>query len=286
MKVIGNTKEFIELTTLRTVNCTIFREPEDSSLTILWFRTDDNEFLIDGETHFFKKNQVVFLTEFHQVTAVQKGFTHYLRFSRSFYCVIDNDTEVSCKGALFFGSSQLPIIQIPEEEIEHFETLWKMFTIETELKDKLQISMLQMMLKRYLILCARLYKAQEQYPSDPKDSNILTEFNFLVEKHYKTKHAVAEYAELLNKSPKTLSNIFLQRNSKSPLKYIQDRIMLEARRLLHYTDHSIKEIAYEVGYDDIQTFSRFFKKQEGLSPQEYKEKSTSGIIANSSGISA
>ena len=151
-------------------------------------------------------------------------------------------------------------------------------------KDGLQIGMLQMMLKRYLILSTRLYKEQHQFSEIKKDNDIIREFNFLVEQNFKTKHTVIEYAELLNKSPKTISNIFSKINSKSPLKYIQERIMLEARRLLYYTDKPIKEIAYEIGYDDIQTFSRFFKTQEGVSPSEYKEKITLGTIANPLGI--
>jgi AraC-like DNA-binding protein len=47
--------------------------------------------------------------------------------------------------------------------------------------------------------------------------------------------------------------------------------MIEARRLLHYTNMQVKEIAYEIGYDDVQAFSRFFKKQECISPSEFKK---------------
>jgi AraC-like DNA-binding protein len=87
---------------------------------------------------------------------------------------------------------------------------------------------------------------------------------------------VAEYANLLNKSPKTISNVFAILGTKSPLQYIQDRKMLEARRLLNYSSRQIKEIAYEIGFEDIQAFSRFFKKQEGISPSKFKEKNQSG----------
>lgn len=285
MKITGNTKEFLELTTLETPTCSIFREPDGSSLTILWFRADHNEFIIDGQNYSFSKNQIVFFTEFHKVSVKKKGKTNFLRFNRPFYCVIDHDSEVSCKGILFFGSSQVPIVQIPDEELERFEILWKMFTMEMKSKDNLQISMLQMMLKRYLILCTRLYKLQKQLPTAKSDSDVIREFNFLVEQHFKTKHRITEYADLLNKSPKTISNIFSKISSKTPLKYIQERIMLEAKRLLYYTDKPIKEISYEIGYEDVQTFSRSFKKQEGMSPSEFKEKSTLGIIANSSGKS-
>jgi AraC family transcriptional activator of pobA len=46
--------------------------------------------------------------------------------------------------------------------------------------------------------------------------------------------------------------------------------MIHARRQINYTNLSIKEIAYELGYDDIQTFSRFFKSKEGMSPMQYR----------------
>ncbi|WP_108808989.1 helix-turn-helix domain-containing protein [Aquimarina spinulae] len=272
MIFLGNIKEYLQLETINNQNSKIINETIESSLTILWFESDHNELIIDGKKQTFSKNEIVFLTEFHNVVIEKIDCIRFLRFNRPFYCILDHDTEVGCKGILFFGASQLPIIQIPEEELDKFETLWKMFTIEMQSNDSLQIEMLQMMLKRYLILCARIYKSKENYPNEKADFDIVREFNFLVEQYFKTKHHVSEYAELLYKSPKTLSNIFSKMGSKTPLQYIQDRKMLEARRLLHYTSMQIKEIAYEIGYEDVQAFSRFFKNQEGISPSEFKEK--------------
>lgn len=276
MKVKGKIDDFIELKKLHIPDCGIFDNPESGSLTILWFQTDDNEFVIDGKNYLLSKNQIIFLTEFHEIKVIKKGEINFLRFNRPFYCIIDHDDEVSCKGLLFFGASQVPIITIPDEEIEHFKILWEMFLIEMKSKDNLQIEMLQMMLKRYLILCTRLYKQQEYFLKDDKKIDIIREFNFLVEQHFNTLHTVAEYAALLSKSPKTISNIFSKRGTKTPLSYIQDRKMLEARRLLLHTNIQIQEIAYKVGYEDVQSFSRFFKKQEGISPTKYREKSLLG----------
>lgn len=276
MKIKGKTEDFIELKELGIPDCGIFNNPEESSLTVLWFQTDNNEFVIDGKHYSFVKNQIIFLTEFHKIKVIKKGEIKFLRFNRPFYCIIEHDTEVSCKGLLFFGASQVPIITIPAKEIEHFQILWKMFSIEMHSRDNLQIGMLQMMLKRYLILCTRLYKSQENFPKEEKNVSIIREFNFLVEKHFNTKHTVAEYADLLFKSPKTISNIFSKAGSKTPLNYIQDRKMLEARRLLHHTDMQIQEVAIKIGYDDIQSFSRFFKKREGVSPIKYRKNSLLG----------
>ena len=172
---------------------------------------------------------------------------------------------------LFFGASELPVIKISGDYLEKFETIWTMFNIEIHDDDHLQLNMLQMMLRRFLILCTRVYKKQEHYPKKKVESDVVRDFNFLVENYFKKKHHLADYAAMLNKSSKTISNIFSKIGSKTPLQYIQDRKMLEARRLLQYSDMQVQEIAYEIGYNDIQTFSRFFKNNEGVSPSKFKE---------------
>jgi hypothetical protein len=75
-----------------------------------------------------------------------------------------------------------------------------MFAIEMESKDDLQNDMLLMMLKRLLILYA--YRANELTTFDKSQLDIVREYNYLVESNFKTKHQVADYAEMLNKSPK------------------------------------------------------------------------------------
>ncbi|MEM6964985.1 MAG: AraC family transcriptional regulator [Bacteroidota bacterium] len=272
MKFIGNTEEYLHLTHITTANRHLLKEVVDSSLSVLWFESGGTQLVIDGIAYTFEKNQIIFLTPFHQIKIQQVSNIRLLRFNKPFYCILDHDHEVGCKGMLFFGASELPIIRLPEEELEKFETVWKMFVIEMDSSDNLQIEMLQMMLKRYLILCTRLYKSQKQSSIKKYESDLIRTFNLLVEEHFKTKHTVAEYAALLHKSPKTLSNVFSKIGKKTPLRFIQERKMLEARRLLFYTDMQVQEVAYELGYDDIQAFSRFFKKQEGVSPSKYKER--------------
>jgi AraC family transcriptional activator of pobA len=81
---------------------------------------------------------------------------------------------------------------------------------------------------------------------------------------------VSYYAQQLNKSPKTLSNLFALYNHKTPLQVIQERILIEAKRLLYYTDKSVKQITYELGFEDAAYFSNFFKKNTTLSPLEFR----------------
>lgn len=267
----GKSGEFFQLQNVHSNDCILIEEHLESPLTFLWFSESETKLHIDGLEYTFKKNQIVCLTEFHKVELSGLCHAKMLRFNRSFYCIIDHDSEVSCKGILFFGAARLPILSLPDTELEKFETIWRMFELELQSSDDLQLEMLQSMLKRFIIMCTRLYKNQENFHLvEGGHQDLLRDYNFLVEQHFKTKHTVAEYAELLHKSPKTLSNIFTKISHKSPLRYIQERKALEARRLLRYSKMSIKEIAYEIGFEDIQTFGRFFKNMEGLSPSDFK----------------
>jgi AraC family transcriptional activator of pobA len=267
----GRNNEYLQLENIHSDNCFVQNESIDNSLTFLWFEQDNNKITIDDIEYKFDQNQIVSLTEFHKVNISTVCNTKMIRFNRPFYCIIDHDNEVGCKGILFFGASQLPVVAIPENELEKFQTIWKMFEMEMQSKDELQLEMLQSLLKRFVIMCTRIYKTQENY-NKVKDNqvDIIREYHFLVEQNFRTIHTVAEYASMLSKSPKTLSNLFSKISTKSPLQFIQDRKMLEAKKLLQHTDKSIKEIAYEIGFEDLQTFGRFFKNYEGVSPSEFK----------------
>ncbi len=271
MKFTGNTNEYFEILNIDSSNIDLVNKQEDGVLSMLWFTEDNNTVLIDTVEHTFNKNQIVFFTQFNNRLAKQIQSAKFLKFNTPFYCILDHDSEVSCKGILFYGSSNIPILNPNEEDINILSTVWQMAINEFKSADSLQLEMLQMMLKRILILCTRIYQAQDNFSEiDKGQVDIVREFNYLVEQHFKTKHTVSEYAELLNKSPKTISNIFGKLKSKSPLQIIQNRIMLEVRRMLRHTDKPISEIGYEVGFNDVQSFSRFFKKNEGIPPTEFR----------------
>jgi len=271
MEYKGKNGEYFEVTDITQSNCDILKDSKENELSLLWFTTDNNQLKIDSANYVLNKNEITCITEFHKLELDKINGLKLLKFNKPFYCILDHDSEVGCKGILYYGASNLPIIKIPKTDIEIFETVWKVLYMELKSSDNLQLEMLQMMLKRILILCARIYKNQINFQSlNTNNIDIIREFNFLVEKHFRELHNVAGYAEMLNKAPKTLSNLFKKVGNKSPLQFIQSRLLLEAHRQLKYSDKTISEIGYELGFNDIQSFSRFFKNQEGVSPNEYR----------------
>lgn len=193
-------------------------------------------------------------------------------FSREFYCIKDHDQEVSCSGILFFGTYDLPIITLDTVNEERLLSLLNVFKDEFDTQDNIQGEMLQMLLKRLIILCTRMVREQlalKKISFDQADT--IRQFNVLVDTHFREYHQVSHYADMLFKSPKTLSNLFRQFNSKSPLNIIHERIVLEGKRMLRYNDSAIKSIAYDLGYPDPSRFIQVFKKYTGKSPSEFRK---------------
>jgi AraC-like DNA-binding protein len=151
--------------------------------------------------------------------------------------------------------------------------LLEVFKDEFAETDTTQSEMLRTLLVRLIIIITRLAKTQYlgRTEIEANKFDVVRQFNLMVENHYKTAHDVAFYADKLNKSPKTLSNYFALYGHKTPLQIIQERIILEAKRMFHYTDKTSKEIAYELGFEEPAHFSRFFKNQTNQSPSEFKK---------------
>ncbi len=199
------------------------------------------------------------------------------QFNREFYCIVNHDKEVGCAGFLFYGSWGQLIIETNENERRKLGLLLEVFKDEFQNRDDIQGNMLRMLLVRLIITITRL--ARDKYLPGHQDAdsrfNLLRQYNLLVEKHFRTEHAVQFYAAALYKSPKTLANTFARFQAGSPLQIIHSRLILEAKRLLLYTGFSVKEIANSLGFEDAAHFTKFFKNQLNISPSEFKKSAES-----------
>ncbi len=252
----------------------------EGTINILWNRNDTVvEIEIDDMLFQLQPNQLMTTTYLQHISydKTELPLTGFV-FNRAFYCISDHDSEVSCNGILFFGTQDLPIITIPNDQQRKFNALYEVFQDEFSTPDKIQGDMLQMLLKRLIIICTRLAKDQLIVKKLENDQiEVVRKFNVLVDTHYKTKRKVSDYADLLFKSPKTLSNLFAMYNQKSPQQIILERLALEAKRLIHFTNKQNQEIAYELGFNDPAHFSRFFKKMTSFSPSQYRDNKLTSI---------
>ncbi|WP_316845025.1 helix-turn-helix domain-containing protein [Pedobacter psychrodurus] len=256
------------------------RDRQDKFLTIAWNRGSAQQIMIDGVNYGFPGQSIIPLVVSQSFSFEKPEQIVAWQFNRNFYCVVDHDKEVSCVGFIFYGSSGNMFINLDEAHQRKIDSLLEVFADEFGTTDNIQLDMLQMLLKRLIIIITRLAKQQyipTQILSDDK-LDIIRNYNLLVENHYRKHHTVTFYAGELNRSAKTLSNVFALYGHQSPLTIIRERLLLEAKRLLMYTDKSAKEIAYELGYEDAAYFSGNFKKQTGYAPTDFRAAKTALVF--------
>ena len=132
----------------------------------------------------------------------------------------------------------------------------------------------QRMLGAYLTVLltylSRLYTIQYQDDAISADKLILRHFQAKINDCFRDTHEVGGYAAMLNISAGHLSEVVKNQSGKSAIKHIHDRLVLEARRLLFHTPNSLKEIAFDLGFAEPSYFNRFFKRETGLTPADYR----------------
>lgn len=130
---------------------------------------------------------------------------------------------------------------------------------------------LTLLARSILLMINRQLQHNKLALPDYQDSAILSRFRGLVESHFRDQWSVADYAEALHTSTSTLNRLCHQTLDQSPKQIIQERVIAEAKSKLIYTQLSLKEIAYHLGFNDYPYFSRFFKKMTGITAGSYRQ---------------
>lgn len=99
---------------------------------------------------------------------------------------------------------------------------------------------------------------------------VFVKFRELLEHNFTKIHTVQEYASLLGVSLRSLNNYVRESSDRTPLQLINERIALEAKRQIRHSPLSVKEIGYQLGFDDPSNFVKFFKRVTGQTPTEYR----------------
>ena len=114
----------------------------------------------------------------------------------------------------------------------------------------------------------------------PEKDEQMENFRKLLNEHFLSLHKPSEYAELLAMTPDNLTKRSTRYFKKTPSQLIQERLILEAKKQLHLTRKSIKEIAWALQFEDEFYFSRVFKKFTHLSPQAFRDQTGISIVAD------
>lgn len=246
----------------------------------VFFIPSGYELTVDFNHYKTNKPSLFFLTNQHLSIQKGKDESMLLFYNRDFYCIQIHDKEVACDGLLFHNVFEIPFVELDDSETSLIKSLFQNIQDELEWKDSSAEEMIRTYVKQIIIRATRKWKKQnldnDTHRIPGSELDIFRDFSRHLEIHFRKKHNVAEYADLLHIAPKTLTHKFKNLNLESPNQLIINRILLEAKRLLFYTDKPIKEIAYDLGYEDPAYFNRLFTNKTGSTPANFKKNYIAG----------
>ena len=202
-----------------------------------------------------------------------KGIAIYFHFD--FFCIHKHQKELEVNGVLYNNIYQPPFVKVDADSAATFKMVCEQIKTEMQNPALAQHELLVAYLKIFLITATRLKTQQQPQSAEIVQGNkepfILQKLKDAIEDNYKTKHSASDYAGLLYISAKALAKITKSHFNKTLSSLINERIIIEAKRELYLTNKTVKEIAYELGYEDEYYFSRFFKINADVSPQKYRD---------------
>ncbi|MNY31850.1 HTH-type transcriptional activator Btr [compost metagenome] len=160
------------------------------------------------------------------------------------------------------------------------KTIFNKIEVEKDGGSPFSESVLKSYLQLVLALCSK-EKSLQLVHTDVYQNELTVSLKFqeLLESAFLFERSVQFYADELALGIDSFSKKVKKELGKSPSQLIQDRVVLEAKKMLHLTYLSVKEIAAKLQFEDEFYFSRYFKKNVGISPSGFRERVGISIVA-------
>jgi AraC family transcriptional regulator, transcriptional activator of pobA len=243
---------------------------------IIWFTKGEGKHFVDFNSFEASANKM-FLISKNQIHYFDNNTSYegvIIHFNESFLMDSENHIDIFLKYNIFNDFDREPVFTIPSSAIGNFTHL------AGNLKDEIMSpnnfahkDFLKHLLQLFLISIQRLGKRNNCKNTSFNNQNSITllKFKQALEINFKKIHTVKEYAGIINISTKTLTNHTTETALKTPLELINDRIILEAKRLLSHSGLNINEIGFQLGFEDPSYFVKFFKRQTKKSPGDFRK---------------
>jgi AraC family transcriptional regulator, transcriptional activator of pobA len=168
------------------------------------------------------------------------------------------------------NTSIQPYLHLNEEQSEEVARIFEAIMSEKGLKENLNNELIAVKILELLLLGERLFEQAQSLTSNLPFEDIIKRFVDLLDIHFSKEHSVKFYAEQLLIHPNHLNALIKKHTGLSAKESIQNKILLETKYLLHSTKLPIKQISNQMGFNDPNYFTTFFKRSENLSPVNYR----------------
>lgn len=247
--------------------------------TIIWPIQAKGKHIVDFVEYELEPNAIFFISpgQVHQLVTYNRPEGYAITFSSDFLAKSKIREEFITDLHLFNEFGKTPPLQMNDDIAANLKQLVQQMMLFKKGATRFKNDSLGALLKLFLIYChssCDVANIDETQTEDPGAQNVRN-YRRLLNEYYKTEHSVQFYADKLNISADHLSRTIKSCTGKTAKEFIDDKIILEAKRMVLFSGLNSKEIAYHLNFAKPSHFSNFFKKNTGLSATEFKEKTYS-----------
>ncbi|MEL6717257.1 MAG: helix-turn-helix transcriptional regulator [Bacteroidota bacterium] len=241
---------------------------------ILFVLEGEGYHYIDFKKYKYQAGSIIFISK-EQVHAFERNMERnafFLLFREEFLARDAATSNLLQQLSLYNYHLYPPVINLNPQQLELFTILADRMKKEFDAPDDLLTEeLIHSALKIFLCLAERIRKETRQFAPRSKYHEEYLKFQKLLKKHILKSRKVQFYADQLIVSPKTLNRITQEMLGQSAKNYIHELAIIEMKRLLMNTSYTIKEIAYESGFEETTNFVKYFKKHTAMNPSEFRK---------------
>ncbi|MET0636507.1 MAG: helix-turn-helix transcriptional regulator [Chitinophagaceae bacterium] len=240
---------------------------------VIWFISGKGFHIIDLERFELEPGTVYCLApgQVHQLVTEGPVEGYVISFTNEFIGESASQVAVLFGGYTSGAKGYKGLVTVTEEMRSELEIIVSQLQKEFVNFFLLRSEILRDYLRIFLVYLSRRSELPQQPAAIPKGAEINRRFQSLLEKNFMKQHLVSEYASALVVSPGYLNEVVKKVTGFPASHHIRQRIVLEAKRHAMYSGNAMKEIAYELGFDDVAHFSKFFKAVAGMSFTDFKK---------------
>ncbi|WNJ17924.1 AraC family transcriptional regulator [Pontibacter sp. G13] len=245
---------------------------------IFWFKQGSGTYFVDFQEYQFRPNTLALLPkdQIHHFLPLdpENCEIQSIVFQPDFVYRHQNDLQHLFQFTVASHIEGQQILELRPEEAAHLGLLSDQMTeVYNNWSGEDQAYAFYHWLSLFLLACKRTHAAQfEQEEMDERTQRLLR-FNELLEQHFRQTTKVEFYLEEMGINVKALSKLTKERYKLSPKAVIDQRRILELKRQLQGTTLPIKEIAYDLGFDEPTNMVKYFKKHTGMTPSAFRTES-------------
>jgi AraC-like DNA-binding protein len=242
---------------------------------VLYITEGEGSHVIDFENHLVKKGMIYFLapSQVHEWLFSENANGVLINFNENLFSSFLANSHYLNVFPFFTANGMHSSVDLSDDNVSLIKIEELLLNIQTEMSscDECKLDLTKTMLLQVFLLINRKVNLSHSIPTNKNNYLVYRNFEKLIEQHFTKMRMPKDYANLLFVTPNHLNALCNQLIGKSAGDIIRNRVLLEAKRLLVNSTQNINEIAWYLNFEDNSYFSKFFKKYEGITPDEFRK---------------